>query len=120
MPVTTDVYQLLYEGLRDGWLALEDLDPDLAGVQVWLAVAGRCPLHPAPAPHCRNLVVWELDAGGGTARDRHCDPDASGPAPDSQTVVAVRVLWADGSAEVLGPGHGPYFHRLVARHRPGP
>ena len=35
MPVTTDVYQLLYEGLRDDWLGLDDLDPDLAGIQVW-------------------------------------------------------------------------------------
>ena len=120
MPVTTDVYQLLYEGLRDGWLALDNLDPDLAGIQVWLALAGPCPLHPDATPPCHNVALWELDAAGGAARYRHCDPDGPEPQLDTQTVAAVRVLWANGSAERLGPAHSPYFHRLVARHRSGP
>jgi hypothetical protein len=118
--LTTDVYQLLYEGLRDGWLCLDDLGPDLAGVQVWLALPGPCPLHDDAAAPCRNVVVREFDAGGAVARYRHCDPDGPQPTGDTEEVVAVRVLWSDGNAEVLGPEHAAYFHRVVARHRHGP
>lgn len=57
MAVTTDVYQLLHEGLRDGWLCLDDLRPDLAGVQVWLTLVDPCPLHPAAG--CGNAAVCD-------------------------------------------------------------
>ncbi len=119
MSLTTDAYQLLYEGLRDGWLCLDDLDPDLAGIQVWLALDDTCPLHDDPAAPCHNVAVQEFDAAGAVARYRHCDPDGAEPPPDTRAVVALRVLWGDGNAEVLGPAHAAYFHRAVARHRPG-
>jgi hypothetical protein len=118
--LTTDVYQLLHEGLRDGWLCLDDIDPDLAGVQVWLVLPDPCPLHDDPAAPCHNVAVRELDAAGTLTRYRHCHPDGPEPPPDAGEVTAVRLLWADGTAEVLGPAHAPYFHRVVARHRPGP
>jgi hypothetical protein len=118
--LTTDVYQLLHEGLRDGWLCLEDLGPDLAGVQVWLALPEACPLHQDPSAPCHNMAVRELDAAGAVARYRHCDPDGPEPPAATEAVVGVRVLWSDGRAETLGPAHTGYFHRVVARHRPGP
>ena len=120
MSLTTDVYQLLHEGLRDGWLCVDDLGPDLAGVQVWLALLQPCPLHDDPAAPCHNVAVREIDAAGRVARYRQCDPDGAQPPPDTDAVVAVRVLWGDGNAERLGPTHAAYFHRLVALHRPGP
>ena len=120
MSLTTDAYQLLYEGLRDGWLYLEDLDPDLAGVQVWLALGDACPFHDDRTPPCHNVAIREFDTAGATARYRHCDPDSPEPPPDTGAVLAVRVLWGDGNAEVLGAAHATYFHRVVARHRPGP
>lgn len=118
MSVSTDPYQLLYEGLRDGWLCLDDLGPDLAGVQVWLRLLEPCPLHDDPAAPCHNVAVRELDAAGVVTRYRHCDPDGPEPPADDHAVVLARVLWGDGSAEVLGAAHAAYFHRLVAVHRP--
>jgi hypothetical protein len=105
MPSTTDAYRLLHEGLRDGWLCLDDLGPDLAGIQVWLGLPEPCPLHQDPADPCHNVAVRELDAAGAVLRYRHCDPDGPEPGPDTDAVVAVRVLWSDGRAETLGATH---------------
>ena len=58
----------------------------------------------------------ELDAAGVVTRYRHCDPDGPDPG-DAHRVVSVKVLWSDGSAEVLGPAHAGYFHRIVAQNR---
>lgn len=112
-----DIHQLLYEGLRDGWLTLDDLGPALVGVQVWLSLDGSCPLHPDDDDGCRRVVVHEFACDGTSARYRPCDPDA--PVGEiSAQVRAVRVLWADGRAQQLGPAELSYLHPVVARRRP--
>ncbi len=120
MSLTTDVYQLLYEGLRDGWLCLDDLGPDLAGIQGGSPLANRAPSsttrrRPVGASPCTSSTP---PAPWPTTATVYPDPQ---PLADTGAVVAVRgCCRADGNGEALGPAHAPYFHRVVARHRPGP
>jgi hypothetical protein len=110
------IYPTIYQGLRAGWLSVDDLGP-LAGVQVWVRVARPCELHPEPGAPCRDLAVHEFGSDGTGTLYRLCDPE--GPAPEvTGEVAAVRVLWADGHAERLGPEQEAYLHPVVARLQP--
>jgi hypothetical protein len=112
-----DIQQPLYEGLRDGWLTLDDLGPALVGVQVWLSLDEPCPLHPEGEGRCRGVVVHEFASDGTSTRYRPCGPGA--PAGEAGALVrAVWVLWADGRAQQLGPAELSYLHPVVARRRP--
>jgi hypothetical protein len=114
---TTTVYDALYEGLRDGWLLLDDLGPDLAGLQVWVALTQPCQ-HPDPTS-CAGVAVHEFAADGSAALWAPCDPDAQTP-PSTGDVRGVRVLWGDGRAEQLSASRVAYLAPIAARHRPGP
>ena len=110
------IYPTIYEGLRAGWLRVEDLGP-IAGVQVWVRLARPCERHPEAGAPCQDLAVHEFATDGTDTLYRLCDPD--GPAPEViGEVAAVRVLWADGHAEHLGPEQGAYLHPVVARLQP--
>jgi len=112
------IFPVLYEGLRAGWLGVDDLGP-LAGVQVWVRLARPCELHTAPGAPCRTFAVHEFGCDGTDSLYRLCDPD--GPAPEvTREIAAVRVLWADGHAEQLGPEQERYLHPVVARLQPWP
>ena len=112
------IYPTLYEGLLAGWLRVDDLGP-LAGVQVWLRLAGSCDRHDGAGAPCRNLAVHEFGCDGTDSLYRLCDPDGSAPEVSGH-IVAVRVLWADGHAEQLGPEQERYLHPVVARLQPRP
>jgi len=110
------IYPTIYEGLRAGWLSVDDMGP-LAGVQVWVRLARPCQLHPTPGAPCRDLAVHEFGTDGSSTLYGLCDPN--GPAPEvTGEIAAVRVLWADGHAERLGPEQEAYLHPVVARLRP--
>jgi hypothetical protein len=110
------IYPTIYQGLRAGWLSVDDLGP-LAGVQVWVRLARRCELHPEPAAPCRDVAVHEFATDGTDTLFRLCDPD--GPAPEvTGEVAGMRVLWADGHTERLGPEQAAYLHPVVARLQP--
>ena len=110
------IYPTIYEGLRAGWLSVDDLGP-LAGVQVWVRLARPCELHPEPGAPCQDLAVHEFGSDGTAPPHRPCAPDR--PAPEiTGEVAAVRVLWADGHAERLGPEQEAYLHPVVARLQP--
>lgn len=110
------IYPTIYEGLRAGWLRVDDLGP-LSGVQVWVRLVQLCERHPEPGAPCRDLAVHEFATDGTDTLYRLCDPD--GPAPEvTGEVAAVRVLWADGHAERLGPEQEAYLHPVVARLQP--
>ena len=110
------IYPVIYQGLRAGWLSVDDLGP-LAGVQVWVRLARPCELHLEPGARCRDLAVHEVASDGTATLYRLCAPDW--PAPEvTGEVAAVRVLWADGHAERLGPEQEAYLHPVVARLQP--
>ncbi len=114
-----ELYDVLYEGLRAGWLALDDLGPDLAGVQVWVPLAEPCPVHRDAPDACPQVALHEFAVGGEDCCCLPCDPDGSLPATTA-TVRAVRVLWSDGWAEQLSRTHAAYLHPVIARRRPTP
>ncbi len=63
--------------------------------------------------------MHEFGSDGSDTLYRPCGPE--GPVPEvNGQVVAVRVLWVDGHAEVLGAEHESYLHPIVARLRPRP
>ncbi len=112
------IYPMIYQGLRAGWLTVDDLGP-LAGVQVWVRMARPCRLHTHTEPDAssRDLAVHEFGRDGSNTLYCPCDPE--GPVPEvTGHVFAVRALWADGHAEVLGAEHESYLHPVVARLRP--
>ena len=108
------LFPVLYDGLNAGWLSPEDLSPDLAGIQVWVRMAEPCTLHPS----CQSVAVHEFAVDETTSCIyAHCDPD--GPVLETTTdIVAVRFLWSDGRAEVIGPARTPYLHPILARLQP--
>ena len=110
------LFPVLYDGLNAGWLSPEDLSPDLAGIQGSVRLAEACTLHPDGG--CRSVAVHEFAVDETTSCIyAHCDPD--GPVPETTTdIVAVRFLWSDGRAEVIGPSQTPYLHPILARLQP--
>ncbi len=109
------LFPVLYDGLNAGWLSPEDLSPDLAGIQMWVRLTKPCTLHPDGG--CRSVAVHEFAVDETTSCIyAHCDPD--GPLPETTTdIIAVRFLWSDGRAEVIGPAQTPYLHPILARLR---
>ncbi len=110
------LFPVLYDGLNAGWLSPEDFSPDLAGIQIWVRLHEPCRLHPDGG--CDSVAVHEFAVDETTSCIyAHCDPD--GPVPETTTdIVAVRFLWADGRAEVIGPSQSPYLHPILARLQP--
>jgi hypothetical protein len=114
---TATVYDALLEGLSDGWLLLEDLGPDLAGVQIWVELAQPCD-HPDDAV-CRGVAVHEFVADGSASAWAPCRPD-SPSAATTTAIRGVRVLWGDGRADQLSAVQATYLAPIVERHRPRP
>jgi hypothetical protein len=118
-PVRTGVCALtlaqpavLYDGLKSGELTPEDLDPDLAGVQVWVRFEGPCRLH--PEGDCPAVTVHEFAADATSCSYAYCDPD--GPMPETTTDVgAVRLLWSNGLVEAIGPSRQPSPHPVLGQ-----
>ena len=104
--------RVLYDGLNSGWLTPQDLDPDLAAIQVWVRFAQPCRWHPDGG--CDAVAIREFDLDATSCIHARCDPD--GPVPETTTdIVAVRFLWSSGQAEAIGPAQLPYLHPILAR-----
>ena len=44
--MTLTLFPVLYDGLNTRWLTPQDIDPDLAAIQVWVRFAEPCRRHP--------------------------------------------------------------------------
>jgi hypothetical protein len=113
--MTLPAFAALYDGLDTGWLAPEDLDPDLVAIQVWVRFADPCTLHPAGA--CHGVTVHEFAVDATSCLYVHCDPEGPVP-PTTAEVAAVRFMWSDGRAEDIGPTQLPYLHPVLRRLQP--
>ena len=110
--MTMTPFPVLYDGLNSGSLTPQDLDPDLAAIQVWVRFVEPCGLHPGGG--CDAVAIHEFDVDATSCIYARCDPD--GPVPETTTdIAAVRLLWSDGRAEAIGPARLPYLHPILAR-----
>jgi len=110
--MTLTLFPILYDGLNSGWLTPQDLDPDLAAIQVWVRFAEPCRRHLDGG--CDGVAIHEFDVDATSCIYARCDPD--GAVPETTTdIVAVRFLWSSGQAEAIGPAQLSYLHPILAR-----
>ena len=102
--------QRLYDALNTGRLTPQDLDPDLAAIQVWVRLVEACALHPDGA--CGAVAIHEFAVDATSCIYARCDPD--GAVPETTTdIAAVRLLWSNGQAEAIGPERLPGLRLLL-------
>ena len=97
--MTMPLLAMLYDSLNTGTLSPEDIDPDLAAVQVWVRFVEPCPLHPDGG--CDSVAVHEFAVDATSCIYARCDPE--GPVPDTTIdIAAVRFLWGSGHVTDIG------------------
>ena len=113
--MTMPLLAVLYDGLNTGWMTPEDLDADLAAVQVWVRFVEPCRLHPHGG--CDSVAIHEFAVDATRCIYSRCDPE--GPVPETTVdIAAVRFLWSSGHTTDIGAEQLPYLRPHVARLQP--
>ena len=97
--MSTTAYDALYDGLRQGWLLLEDLAPDLAGLQVWVQLASPC--HHPELHRAADAVKADADRRQERAERLAAEEAAAGTDDPAEVEVA-----ANHSEVVAGDAAG--------------